>query len=107
MSVIPNERIVKTPGTCGGRARIAGHRVRVQDVVIWSEYQGMTPDEIVSHIPSITLADVHSALAYYFDHVQEIQEEIRADREYADEFFRNNPSLLDEKLKQGRLKEAS
>ncbi len=51
MSVIPNERIVKTPGTCGGRARIAGHRVRVQDVVIWSEYQGMTPDEIVSHIP--------------------------------------------------------
>ena len=107
MSVIPNERIVKTPGTCGGRARIAGHRVRVQDVVIWSEYQGMTPDEIVSHIPSITLADVHSALAYYFDHVQEIQDEIRADREYADEFFRNNPSLLDAKLKQGRLKEAS
>jgi len=107
MSVIPNERIVKTPGTCGGRARIAGHRVRVQDVVIWSEYQGMTPDEIVSHIPSITLADVHSALAYYFDHVQEIQDEIRADREYADEFFRNNPSLLDAKLKQERLKEAS
>jgi uncharacterized protein (DUF433 family) len=107
MSVIPNERIVKTPGTCGGRARIAGHRVRVQDVVIWYEYQGMTPDEIVSHIPSITLADVDSALAYYFDHVQEIQEEILADREYADEFFRNNPSLLDAKLKQERLKEAS
>jgi len=76
MSVIPNERIVKTSGTCGGRARIAGHRVRVQDIVIWCEYQGMTPDEIISHIPSITLADVHSALAYYFDHVQEIQEEI-------------------------------
>jgi uncharacterized protein (DUF433 family) len=107
MSVIPNERIVKTPGTCGGRARIAGHRVRVQDVVIWYEYQGMTPDEIVSHIPSITLADVHSALAYYFDHVQEIRDEIRADREFADEFFRNNPSLLDAKLKQERLKEAS
>lgn len=107
MSVVLNERIVKTPGTCGGRARIAGHRVRVQDVVIWYEYQGMTPDEIVSHIPSITLADVHSALAYYFDHVQEIQDEMRADREYADEFFRNNPSLLDQKLKQERLKEAS
>ena len=39
-----NERIVKTPGTCGGRARIAGHRVRVQDIVIWHEHQGMTPD---------------------------------------------------------------
>jgi len=107
MSVVPNDRIVKTPETCGGRARLAGHRVRVQDIVIWSEHLGMTPDEIVSHIPSITLADVHSALAYYFDHVQEIQEEIRADRAYADEFFRNNPSILDAKLRQERLKEAS
>lgn len=107
MSVVPNERIVKTPETCGGRARIAGHRVRVQDVVIWYEYRGMTPDEIVSHIPAITLADVHSALAYYFDHVQEIQEEIRADRDYTDEFFRENPSMLDAKLKQEQLKEAS
>ena len=71
------------------------------------EHQGRTPDEIVSQIPSITLADVHSALAYYFAHVQEIQEEIRADREYADEFFRNNPSMLDAKLRQERLKEAS
>ena len=67
----------------------------------------MTPDEIVSHIPSIKLADVHSALAYYFDHVQEIQDEIRADQEYADESFRNNPSRLDAKLKQEQLKEAS
>jgi hypothetical protein len=79
----------------------------VQDVVIWYEYRGMTPDEIISHIPSITLADLHSALAYYFDHVQEIQAEIGADRDYADEFFRNNPSMLDAKLKQGRLNEAS
>lgn len=101
------ERIVKTAGTCGGRARIAGHRVRVPDIVIWYEHQGMTPDEIVSHIPSITLADVYSALAYYFDHVPEIQEEIRADRAYAEEFFRNNPSTLDARLNRGSLKEAS
>ena len=70
-------------------------------------YDAMTPDQIVSHIPTITLADVHSALAYYFDHVQEIQDEIRADRQYADEFFRENPSLLDAKLKQEQLKEVS
>ena len=107
MAQAPNERIVKTPGTCGGRARIAGHRVRVQDIVIWHEHQGLTPDEIVSHIPTITLADVHTALAYYFDHVQEIQEEMRADRAYAEEFRRNHPSLLDEKLGQEPIKEAS
>ena len=107
MAQAPNERIVKTPGTCGGRARIAGHRVRVQDIVIWYEHQGMTPDEIVSHIPTITLADVHTALAYYFDHVQEIQEEMRAAREYAEEFRRNHPSVLDTKLSQEPVKEAS
>jgi hypothetical protein len=58
----------------------------------------MTPDEIVSHIPSTILADVRSALAYYFTHAQEIQDEIRADREYADEF--KNPSSLDAKSQQ-------
>jgi uncharacterized protein (DUF433 family) len=73
------------------------HRVRVQELVIWYEYQGLTPDEIVSQIPSITLADVHSALACHFDHIQEIQDEIRSDREYSVEFFRNNPFLRDAK----------
>jgi uncharacterized protein (DUF433 family) len=102
-----NERIAKTPGVCGGRARIAGHRVRVQDIVGFYEHQGLTPDEIVSQIPSITLADVHTALAYYFDHVDEIQEEMRADRAYVEEFRQNNPSVLDAKLRQEPLKEAS
>jgi hypothetical protein len=31
-------------------------------------------------VPSITLAEVHAALAYYYDHREEIQEEIRAER---------------------------
>ena len=52
----------------------------------------------------VTLADIHAALAYYFDHVEEIREEIRADRAYADEFFRNNPSMLDAKLNRGGSK---
>ncbi len=107
MESTSNERIVKTPGTCGGRACIAGHRVRVQDIVIWHEHQGMTPDQIVSEIPTITLSDVPSALAYYFDHVPEIQEQMRADEAYVEEFRRNRPSLLDAKLSREPLKEAS
>jgi uncharacterized protein (DUF433 family) len=46
---------------------IAGHRVRVEDIVVWHEQLGMSPDEIVDAIPTITLADVHAALAYYWD----------------------------------------
>ncbi len=101
------ERISKTPGVCGGRTCIAGHRVRVLDIVIWHEHQGLSPDEIVSHIPSLTLADVHAALAYYFDHREEIQEEIRAERAEAEEFRRNNPSLLPTKLTPSGGKETS
>jgi len=68
----------------------------------------MTPDEIVSHVPTISLADVHAALAYYFDHIEEIQEEMRAERTFAEEFHRLNPSsLLEAKLRQEGLEEAS
>ena len=80
------ERITRSPDVCGGRACIAGHRVRVLDIVIWHEQQGLSADEIVLQVPSITLADVHAGLAYYYDHRQETQEEIRAEREQADEF---------------------
>jgi len=67
----------------------------------------MSPDEIVSHIPTITLGDVHAALAYYFDHLEEIQQEMRAERAFAEEFRRSHSSLLDAKLSQVRLEEAS
>ena len=105
--VAVGERITKVPEICGGRASIAGHRVRVLDVVIWHEQHGLSPDEIVSQVPSITLADVHAALAYYYDHREDIQEEIRAEREQAEEFRRNNPSVMAERLTRSRLDEAS
>jgi uncharacterized protein (DUF433 family) len=107
METPTGDRIAKTPGVCGGRACIAGHRVRVLDIVAWHEHQGMTPDEIVSHVPSLTLADVHAALAYYFDHMAEIQEEMRSERELVEKFRGNHPSLVEAKLRQTRLEEAS
>src|SRR6266700_3397119 len=107
MSAIPSDRITRTPGVCGGRACIAGHRVRVLDIVVWHEHQGMTPDEIVSHVPTMNLADVHAALAYYFDHIDDIQREMREERAAAEEFRRSQPSLLEAKLRQERLEKAS
>jgi uncharacterized protein (DUF433 family) len=61
MSVnVIKEHIEITPGICGGKPRIAGHRIRVQDIVIWHEQMGMSPDEILYHYPSITLSDVYA-----------------------------------------------
>jgi len=59
-------RITVTPGVCGGKPCIAGHRVRVSDIVIWHEHQGLTADAIVDQIPGLTLADVHAALVLLF-----------------------------------------
>ena len=72
----------------------------------WHEHQGMTQNNMVSHIPSITLADVHAALAYYFDHIEEIQQEMHAERDFSEGHVRkNSPTLLDVKLRQQRLED--
>jgi uncharacterized protein (DUF433 family) len=65
------------------RAFIAGTRVRVQDVYILSELQDKTPDEIVAALPHLSLFQVHSALAYYFQHRDAILQEIREDDDFA------------------------
>jgi uncharacterized protein (DUF433 family) len=73
-----------TPGTCGGKPRIAGHRIRVQDIYVCHELKGLSPDEILQAYPTITLADVHAAMAYYWDHQEEIQRQMKEDEEFVD-----------------------
>ncbi|WP_223342090.1 DUF433 domain-containing protein [Synechocystis sp. PCC 7339] len=38
-----------TPGTWVEKPRIAGHRITVQDIMIWHERMGLSPDQIVHH----------------------------------------------------------
>jgi len=98
MSTLSVEHISKTPGICGGKACIAGHRIRVMDIVAMHEYAGMTPDEIADQYPSITLADIHAALAYYFDHRVDIETEFRLARETAEKYRPMFPPKLKGKL---------
>lgn len=107
MKSVISEHIEITPGICGGKPRIAGHRIKVQDIVIWHERLGLSPDEIVSHYPSITLADVYAALTYYHDHLQEIRQEIAEDEEFAKQLQRQAPSLLQQKLGNRNAKQDS
>lgn len=37
-----------TPGIAGGKPRIAGHRIKVQDIVVWHERLGLGADEIAT-----------------------------------------------------------
>jgi uncharacterized protein (DUF433 family) len=98
MTDLKTERITRAPGVCGGKACIAGHRVRVMDIMILHELMGKTGDEIVSEFPSLTLSDVYAALTYYFDHVDEIREDMRSEDEVGENFRAKYPSKLKQKL---------
>jgi uncharacterized protein (DUF433 family) len=85
-TVIPT--IEMTPGTCGGKPRIAGTRIKVSLIATLSERNRMTPDEIVEAYPHLTLAQIHAALAYYWAHRDEIEEEIRQEQQFVEDLER-------------------
>src|SRR5213080_1472282 len=92
MADVIRKHIEIVSGASGPKALIAGHRIRVQDVVIWHEKLGMSVDEILYHHPTITAADVHAALAYYWDHRDEIEGAISQEQAIVEEFRRGHSS---------------
>lgn len=82
----------------GQKACIAGTRISVQDIYVWHELLGKTPDQIVVEYPFLSLADVHSALAYYHDHVEELREQVRRGREEAAHVRAASPPKLPDRL---------
>ena len=95
--VVPTQyaHIVHTPGTMGGEARIEGHRIRVRDVAMARDLDGLSPEEIAASVhPSLTLAEVYSALAYYEDHRDEIDHAAAEEERFVEEFRRQNPKLV-------------
>ncbi|MCL1465077.1 DUF433 domain-containing protein [Argonema galeatum] len=71
--------IVSTPETCGGRPRIAGTRISVEQIAVLSK-QGLTPTEIVGEYGFINLAQVHAALTYYHANTEEIETYLAAEK---------------------------
>lgn len=98
MLTISVEHISKTPGVCGGKACIAGTRIRVMDVMIWHEMSGMTPAQIVEQYPTANLAGVHAAIAYYLDHRDEIEGDIRRSHEVEEKYRHLASKKLQAKL---------
>jgi uncharacterized protein (DUF433 family) len=63
--------IVKTPGVCGGKARIENSRTAVHDVIGLLQ-NGETVDSITRQLPGLTRAQAYECLSYYEDHLAEI-----------------------------------
>jgi uncharacterized protein (DUF433 family) len=76
--------IEKTPGVRAGKPCIVGTRIAVVDVAL-AHQQGLTPEEIASYFSSrpLTLAEIHAALAYHYDHPAELEDYLRRSDEAA------------------------
>jgi len=70
--------IVSTPDTCFGKPRIEGHRITVADVATMYLRMGMSLEEIAGKY-QLELAAVYAAMAFYFDHREEIGKRIAKD----------------------------
>ena len=94
-----DQHIEITPGICGGKPRIAGHRITVQQIVIWHDRLGKSADEIATEY-DLELSDVYAALAYYFDHREDIDRAIEESAKWIEEIRQKTPSLVKQKLQQ-------
>ena len=59
-----------------GVPTIKGTSLKVIELVVERLAYGWSPEELHFQHPYLTLGQIHSALAYYWDHVEEIDEEI-------------------------------
>ncbi len=85
MKILEKKSKIVRDETLGGAAKIADTRIRVMDVVEKYIVLGYSPEEIAKAF-GISLASVHEALSYYYDHPEEIREDIRRHEEFVEKF---------------------
>jgi len=78
-----NEHIASDQEILNGVPIIKGTRIAVRCIAGYYQ-MGMSTDEILISLPHLTASQVHAALAYYFDHQDEIDGDLREnfDTEY-------------------------
>ena len=89
--------ISSDPKVRGGRPCIAGTGIRVLDIVAVMLFHDQTPAEIAEAY-ALSLAQVHAALAYYYEHKAEIDADIREQiargREFKEKRVGSKPPFL-------------
>lgn len=87
-----------SPETRGGRPCVTSTRIAVDDVVLMHRRLGMSLEEIGAKY-DLSMAQLHAAMSYYFNHRDETDKRMAEDEALFDELKRNNPSPLREKLR--------
>jgi uncharacterized protein (DUF433 family) len=86
--------IERRSGISGGKPVIVGTRIRVSQIALEYERMGWIPDEIADAHPHLTLTQAHAALAYYYDHIAEIDADLKAVEQVDAEMRKLYPSKL-------------
>ncbi len=81
MPKIAHPHITSDPKVCGGSPIISHTRFPVRSVVAYVLRHGLTPEELVARFHHLTLAQVHDALAYYYDNREEIDRDLAENSE--------------------------
>jgi uncharacterized protein (DUF433 family) len=97
LSVLDGHIAIK-PDVRSGKPCVAGTRMKIADIALMHLRLGQ-PLEAIAGKYDLSLADVHAAMVYYYDHRAEIDRSIEEDEAFAEAFRRDNPSPLQEKLR--------
>ncbi len=62
-----------------GVARIAGQRTKVIQIVMDKMAHDWSPEKIHEQYPHLSLAQIHAAFTYYYDHQDELDTQIAGD----------------------------
>jgi uncharacterized protein (DUF433 family) len=80
---------------------ITGTTMKVVELVVEQRAYGWSPEELHFQHPYLTLGQIHSALAYYWDHREELDGDIQRRLERAEELRGEfQPQPLVERLNQ-------
>jgi uncharacterized protein (DUF433 family) len=66
--------ITRIQGVKGGEPTVRGKGVTVQTIVALTRHGLMPPQIVEEYEGALTLAEVHDALGYYYDHAGEVEQ---------------------------------
>jgi uncharacterized protein (DUF433 family) len=92
--------LVNDPNILNGTAIIKGTRIPVRTIAAFYQ-MGQSVDELLMNWPTLEPAQIFSALAYYFDH----QEEIDKENEYNNNMEYWEQKVVGIKSKNGKIGE--
>ena len=82
-----------------GVAWVAGANTKVKEIVLDKLAYGWSPEEMHFQHPHLSMAQIHAALAYYYENQEKIDEEILRDLEEVDQLrSQSESSALRSKL---------